>query len=105
MYTELKSEAKTTIYSTDIIITPTLITIKKWYNGKTEDAKLKVNRKVDQLYMGTMCTWYYCTDVKKDELSGTYYQAICVYDKIENSFIFASFADEITMYWHKFYLK
>jgi len=105
MYTIKKSDFKTEIYNTDIVITPSQITIKNFTNGFTEDHIMKVDRIENKDYDGKMCVWYYCTDVKKDELSGTFYKDICIYDKSGKSLVFVSFADEVTEYWYKFYLK
>lgn len=106
-YLAAESEFKTNDFVTDIIITPTLITIKKFESGRTEDSSMKVDRIETKPYgiMDRPCSWYFCTDTKKDVISGTYYKGIFVYDKVEKSIIYASFADEISMYWYKFYLK
>lgn len=105
MYIAKESALKTEMVSNDIIITQSTITIKKFENGGASDCVMKIDRIENKPYMGAKCTWYFCTDTKKDLLSGTYYKGIFIYDKADKSIVYANFADEVSMYWYKFYLK
>jgi hypothetical protein len=105
MYIEKEAKLVSNNYQTDVIISPTTITIKKWNSGKTEDQVMKIDKIETKPYIDKMCTWYFCTDIKKDDITGTYYKDICVYNKNEKTLIYASFADEVSIYWYKFRLK
>ena len=96
---------KSTMYITDVVITPSLITIKKFFNGRKDDVVIKVDKIVTKLYNDRMCTWYYCTDTKKEDMDVDYRKSICIYSKYDKSLVYAFFGDEVTVFWNKLFLK
>jgi len=102
---ENEANFKSTMYVTDVVISPSLITIKRWGNGRKDDVVMKVDKIVTKLYFDRMCTWYYCTDTKKDDLDVDYRKSICIYSKYDKSLVYANFADEVTVFWNKLFLK
>ena len=103
----IEREAKfvNTAYATDVFISPSFITLKKWNNGRKDDVVMKINKIENKLYFDKMCTWYFCTDTKKDDLDTDFRKNICIYNKNDKTLVFANFADEVTIFWYKLYLK
>lgn len=104
-YVERESKFTSVDYETSVTILPTTITIKKWNNDKSSDQIMKVDKIENKPYFDRVCTWYFCTDAKKDISEDYFRKSICIYDKSTNTLIYANFADEVTIFWYKFYLK
>jgi len=81
----------------EIKIDKDLITISNFLNGGKEAAKLKINKILNKEYVFEgICTWYYCTDTKKDIFNG-YQKVIIILSKKGTIDVFY-FADEVTIY-------
>lgn len=100
----LKKETSITsqTYKTDLIITPTTITLKNFYGNKTEDVIRKIDKIETKPYWDIDCIWYYCTDIEKDIISNDYRKSIFIYNGIKKNIVFADFATEIDVQWFKF---
>lgn len=89
-----------------ILITATAITITKFINGGKDDLKVKVDKitEKDFQFYGT-AKWYYCTDMEKDVISGTFRKYIIVIPKSQDAIHIFDFADETTMYYTELLLR
>lgn len=101
-YIEKAADLKIKYTNSEIIITDKTITIKNFNNGGKSDQVMNIDKIVQKEYDSAMCTWYYCTDAKKD--MGVYRKDICIYDKLDRSFYYVNFDQEINAYWYCFKL-
>lgn len=80
-----------------IVLTDRTITISNWLDGGKEPLKLKIDKVVNKKYSDEgVCTWYYCTSLEKDFISGEYRKTIII--KIKDKLKVNSFASEVDVY-------
>ena len=65
---------------------------------------MMIDKVVQKKYEERDCTWYYCTDKYNDIING-HAKAIFIHNRLDKSIIYAYFANEVTVFWCKIYLK